>query len=358
MAKKRILTRRAVPGMVTADDIYTDSNQMIIEKNTELTDYIITRLKFYSIDSFRIWEDDAADFVPLENFAEQIRRTPEYKQFHIEYETSVAMLSNTLHSFAENKTMPMDIGKLTNWTENVLINSRNGMHLFHMLHCMRNYNDETYAHSMNVAMICNAIGVWLGYSKEDVTHLTLAGLLHDVGKVFLPVDLLKKQEDLTEAEMEQLRNHTILGYNSLKRQPVDTRIRYAALMHHERCDGSGYPNHFISGQIDDFAKIVAIADTYDAMTSPRVYREALCPFEAVHLFQSEGLTIYDPHFLMTFLEGIIDTFLHSRVRLSDGREGEIVLINKSDLSRPMVKIGNGFVNLFHEHNLTIKEILT
>lgn len=358
MTKKRILTRRAVPGMVTADAVYTDANQLIIEQNTTLTDHIITRLKFYSIDSFRIWEEDAKDFVPLTNFAEQIKHTPEYKQFRIEYETSVAMLTNTLRNFAKNKTTPMNIDKLTNWTENILINSRNGMHLFHMLHCMRNYNDETYAHSMNVAMICHAMGKWLGYPKEDIKQLTLAGLLHDVGKVFLPQELLKKQENLTNYELTQLRNHTLLGYNALKRQPVDLRICSAAFMHHERCDGSGYPNRFVARQIDDFAKIVAIADTYDAMTSPRVYREALCPFEAVHMFQSEGLTLYDPHYLMTFLGGIIDTFLHSQVRLSDGREGEIILINKTDLSRPVVKVGEHFVNLFQEHQLTIKEILT
>lgn len=358
MAKKRILTRRAVPGMVVSDDIYTDSQHMVIEKDTELTDYIITRLKFYSIDSFRIWEEDETDFVPLENFAEQIKNTKEYKQFHTEYDTSVSLLNTTLHSFARNKIIPMDMNNLISWTENVLINSRNGMHLFHMLHCMHNYNDETYAHSMNVAMICNAMGTWLGLSHADITQLTLAGLLHDVGKVFLPLDLLKKQEDLTEDELTQLRNHTIIGYNSLKNQPLDKRIRYAALMHHERCDGSGYPNHFVSEQIDNFARIVAIADTYDAMTSPRVYREALCPFEAVKLFQSEGLRIYDTHYLMVFLKGLIDTFLHSRVRLSNDLEGEVVMINKSDLARPMIKVGNDFINLFQEHDIIIKEILT
>ena len=344
--------------MIIADDIYTDNQQMIIEENTELTDYIITRLKFYSIDSIRIYIQDEEEFIPLENFAEQIKTSKEFKQFHTEFDTSVAMLNNTLHSFADNRVIPMDINSLTAWTNNALNNSRNGMHLFHMLHCMRDNDDETYAHSMNVAMISHAIGIWLGFSQEDLTQLTLAGLLHDVGKVFLPIDLLKKKEDLTEDELTQLRNHTIIGYNSLKRQPVDKRIRYAALMHHERCDGSGYPNHFSAGQIDSFAKIVAVADAYDAMTSPRVYRKALCPFEVVGLFQSEGLSLYDTKILMTFLEGIIDTFLHSRVRLSSGVEGEIVMINKSDLARPMIKTEDGFINLFKEHDLTVTEILT
>jgi HD-GYP domain-containing protein (c-di-GMP phosphodiesterase class II) len=252
----------------------------------------------------------------------------------------------------------MNTGDMNTWIQSTLNNSRNGMHLFHMLHCMRDNDDETYAHSLNVAMICNTIGTWLDYSEEEKTQLTLAGLLHDVGKVFLPIDLLKKKEGLTSDELEQLHNHTVIGYNSLKRQPVDKRIRYAALMHHERCDGSGYPNHFSADQIDDFAKIVAIADSYDAMTSPRIYRKALCPFEVVHLFQSEGLCLYDPKYLTVFLEGIIDSFLHSRVRLSNGMEGEIVLINKSDLSKPMVKCGEDFVNLFKEEGVSITEILT
>lgn len=359
MEKKRILTRNVVPGMIIADDIYTDNHQMVIEEGTELTDYIITRLKFYSIDSIRIYEGEDLEFVPLEDFAEQIKQSKEYQNFHTDFDTSVAMLNNTLHSFADNKMIPMNISNMNTWINSTLDNSRNGMHLFHMLHCMRDNDDETYAHSLNVAMICNAIGTWLKFSEEDLTQLTLAGLLHDVGKVFLPIELLKKEEALTDEELETLRSHTIVGYNSLKRQPVDTRVRYAAMMHHERCDGSGYPNHFSAGQIDDFAKIVAIADTYDAMTSPRIYRKALCPFEAVHLFQTEGLCLYDPKYLMVFLEGIIDCFLHNRVRLSNGLEGEIVLINKSDLSKPMVKVGeDNFINLFKEHDLTITDVLT
>lgn len=358
MAKKRILTRRAVPGMIAAEDIHTDSGQMIIEKDTVLTDHIITRLKFYSIDSFRISEAEEPEFIPIDDFAEQIKHTTEYKQFHTEYDTSVAMLNNMMRSFIDNKDIPIDVSKLTNWIENILINSRNGMHLFHMLHCMRTYNDEIYAHSINVAMICNAIGTWLGYSKKDIKQLTLAGLLHDIGKIFLPSSLMEKQEQLTEEELEQLHSHTTIGYNALKNQPIDSRIRYATLMHHEKCDGSGYPNHFIAEQIDDFAKIVAIADTYDTMTSPRVYREALCPFEAISLFQSYGLQLYDAHILMVFLTGIIDSFLHNRVQLSDGREGEIVMINKNDLARPMIKINEDYVNLFKESQLTIKKILT
>ncbi len=396
MAKKRILTRRAVPGMIVAEDIHIDSGQMIIEKDTVLTDHIITRLKFYSIDSFRILETEEPEFIPIDDFAEQIKHTTEYKQFHTEYDTSVAMLNNMMRSFIDNKDIPIDVSKLTNWIENILINSRNGMHLFHMLHCMRTYNDEIYAHSINVAMICNAIGTWLNYSKKDIKLLgkmkfrtsygqnalrhsievaqlagllaaevgvdvrmsKRAGLLHDIGKIFLPSSLMEKQEQLAEKELEQLHSHTTIGYNVLKNQPIDSRIRYATLMHHEKCDGSGYPNHFIADQIDDFAKIVAIADTYDTMTSPRVYREALCPFEAISLFQSYGLQLYDAHILMVFLTGIIDSFLHNRVQLSDGREGEIVMINKNDLARPMIKINEDYVNLFKESQITIKKILT
>jgi len=357
--KKRILTKRAVPGMVVADDVYTDSNQLVLEANTVLDDHAITRLEFYSIDSFRIREEDGnlnTEFP--ENFTEEILQSPEFKQFNKDFDHSVEQLTSALDNFKKNKSIPMNITELADWTQDVLMNRRNGIHLFHMLHCMRSNDDETYAHSMNVAMICNTIGNWLKMPQNEIDDLTLAGLLHDVGKLFLPPELLKKKEALTDAEFDQLHTHAMLGYNALKRQPVNTHIRYAAMQHHERCDGSGYPNHFTGSQIDSFAKIVAIADSYDAMTSPRSYRRALCPFEVVSLFQSEGLRLYDTKYLMTFMEGLIDTFLYSTVRLSGGQIGEIVMINKSDLARPVVKVDDNYINLFYEHDKKIVEILT
>lgn len=391
MKTKRILTSQATPGMIVADDIYTFNNQMIIAKGSRLTNRAITRLKFYSINDIRIEysEEEASgsveapapdmenqnqkakeapgsqnktpapaktasiDFQPLGEF---VKQTQEYKQFHTEYENTLKTFEEKINHFVYNRDQPINTHTLLEEVNSILRNRRNGMHLFHMLQSMRDYQDETYAHSISVALICNAMGNWLRYAKSDIETLTLCGLLHDLGKAFIPKDILTKKGDLTGADISILKTHPIQGYNALKPQAIDVRIKHSVLMHHERCDGSGYPNQLIGPMIDDFAKIVAIADTYDAMTSPRIYRGSLCPFEVIHLFQSEGLTKYDPFFLLTFLKGTADTFLHREVTLSNGMEGEIVIINQSDLSRPVVRVGEQYINLFREPAISIVSV--
>lgn len=162
---------------------------------------------------------------------------------------------------------------------------------------------------------------------------------------------------MTDAEYSTIKTHTINGYQILKNRDIDQRIKYTALMHHERCNGSGYPNKFHSSNIDSFAKIVAIADVYDAMTSARVYRSALSPFEAISNFESEGLQKYDPHYIITFLEEIVLSYLGNRVLLSNHLEGEIIMINKQALSKPIVQVGKRFIDLSKEKDLTIVAIL-
>ena len=154
-----------------------------------------------------------------------------------------------------------------------------------------------------------------------------------------------------------MQTHPQEGYKILKNSDLDPHVKNAALMHHERCDGSGYPLHLQGPQIDPFAKIVAIADVYDAMTSARVYRGPLCPFVAISLFESEGLQKYDTNAIMTFLSNIVNTYLLNRVRLNNGLEGDIVFINRNHLSRPTIRIGEKYVDLTQTPDLYIEEII-
>ena len=132
----------------------------------------------------------------------------------------------------------------------------------------------------------------------------------------------------------------------------------AALMHHERCDGKGYPLGLPAEKIDMYAKIVSIADVYDAMTAARVYRGPLCPFKVIEIFEHEGLQKYDTKFIMTFLENVVNTYISNTVRLSDGREGTVFFINKQKLSRPILKTQNGYIDLSKEpSNVSIETIL-
>ena len=343
--------------MVVAADIYSSNDQLIITKGTKLDERMITRLRFYNIYGLHVYsEEPEKESHKEESYIEMIRSTPEFKKFNRTYIESVGKVENNFQSIIGGEQEP-DLDDMMEETDRILNEGRNGLHIFEMLHGIRDYDDMTYVHSLNVSLICSIFAGWLKMSKDEARILTQAGLLHDIGKMLIPKHIIAKPARLTEDEYEEMKMHSIKGYQALKDLNLDIRVKYSALMHHEKCDGTGYPNGFKSNQIEDFSKIVAIADVYDAMTSNRTYRQAICPFDVVENFERDGFLKYDPGYLMVFLERIVQSYLHNAVRLSDGREGEVVMINKLSLSRPVIRCGNVFVDLSKEQRLSIDAIL-
>jgi len=357
MESVRIRTDQAEAGMTVASDIYSSNNQLIITKGTMLDERTITRLRFYNIYGLLIYRDTKKPKVyKEESYIEMLRSTPEFKKFNHTYIDTIGNVENNFNHIL-NSSEEFDIDKLLTDTDRILMEGRNGAHILEMLHGIRNYDDLTYVHSLNVSLICNIFAGWLKLSPEETRSLTLAGLLHDIGKMLIPKEIITKASKLEAEEFDTVKKHAFKGYQALKDLPVDIRVKFAALMHHERCNGTGYPNGFVAEQIDDFAKIIAIADVYDAMTSQRRYRNAICPFEVVENFEQDGFLKFDPRYLIIFMERIVQSYIHNIVRLNDGREGEVVLINKLSLSRPIIRIGEEFVDLSKEHKLRIVEVI-
>ena len=128
-------------------------------------------------------------------------------------------------------------------------------------------------------------------------------------------------------------------------------------MHHEKCDGSGYPYGLKGNEIDRFSKIVTIADIFDAMTSERVYRKAMCPFSVIKAFEDEGIQKYEMKYILTFLENVANSYLNHRVSLTNGLEGNVIFINKDDYSRPVVLTeDNQIINLQEQYYKNIMDL--
>ncbi|MBQ9991523.1 MAG: HD-GYP domain-containing protein [Lachnospiraceae bacterium] len=349
------------PGMTLSKDVYTYNDQLLLPAGMKLTDKAIMKLAFYSIPFIYVGKDEVVPPIkphdPEDTYSERIKKSPAFRKFSTDFHEDVNKLKNALNDVVE-KNAPLDINTLLHDTLSLLDNTHGPIHIFDILHNMRQYDDMTYAHSMNVALICNVLATWLGMSEEDILLATQCGLLHDIGKLKIPEDIIKKPDKLTHQEYKIAKTHANEGYNILQACKVDMHIANAALLHHERCDGSGYPFGLTSNQIDPFAKIVAIADVYDAMTSARVYRGPLCPFAVIAMFENEGIQKYDAKYILTFMENVLNTYILNRVRLSDGRTGEVVLINKRFLSRPLIRCENEYVDLSKEPaSLTIEAII-
>ena len=363
---KRVKTKDLIPGYVLAEDVYSYNGQMILTNGTVLTDKIITRLEFYSIMSVRV--EDEMQEVPQEEIlpapelkepphSEIIKQSKDFVDFKNTFDETLTDFKSSINNIVELNS-PINTDELLSNTKSLISQAHNSSYsTMDMLHNMRQYDDLTFAHSMNVSLICNVFGGWLKMSPEEIDLLTLCGMLHDLGKLKIPDSIIKKPEKLTTDEYQLVKTHTVEGYHILKAQGVNAHIANSALMHHEKCDGSGYPLGLTADRIDTYAKIVGIVDVYDAMTSARIYRGPMCPFRVIELYENEGLQKYDAHFILTFLENVSNTYLHYTVQLSDGRAGKIIFINKNALSKPIVQCGDEMVDLSKEKDLHVDKIL-
>ena len=357
---KRIDTDKLIPGMITAEDVYNQNNQLILPTVIILNDRTITKLAFYSILSVRV--DDQVPDTSLGkasydlSYSEKIRMSPDFVQFRKEFEEDVNNFKSVMNDVVEKGT-PLDVDKLMNHTLNILDLTATHPNVFDMLHCMKEYDDATYVHSMNVALICNVFARWMRMNEREICMATVSGLLHDIGKTKIPDNIIKKPGKLTDSEYTLVQTHPQEGYRILQSSQLDPEVLNAVLMHHERCDGTGYPSHLTGQEIGKYAKMVSIADVYDAMTSARIYRGPLCPFKAIALFESEGLQKYDTHCILTFLENVVNTYLLNEVRLSNGLTGHIVFVNRNKLSAPTVQTDHGFIDLSIRPDITIEALI-
>lgn len=203
---------------------------------------------------------------------------------------------------------------------------------------LQTYDENTYLHSLSVTVISIAIGTALNLSREKLCNLGVCGMLHDVGKVEIPIELILKPTKLTSAEYNIVKTHANLGANYIVgNKEINKEIYLGIVSHHEKFDGTGYPNGLKKENIPLFGRIIAVADVYDALTANRPYRRPIKPFEAIEYIMGGVGTSFDYKVVKAFLKKIEPYPIGSCVILSDGRRGTIVEGNYNDPLRPVIK---------------------
>lgn len=339
-------------GMVIGEDVYSYQNELLYPKDTVVDDAVISKLTRYSIMVVSIKEE--IDYATTH--FEKVRLSPEFKSFELTYNNCMAIFRKLINGFVEQGT-PVKMSSLMDIYAKIASRARSGEQLLDYLYNMLPSEDDmTHAHCLNSALIAGVFGTWLGLSQEDTLLLVQCGFFYDIGKLKLPQDLLWKSGKLTDLEFTKLKTHTMLGFDMLKNCDMDEHVIKATLMHHERCDGSGYPSKLRSSQIDVFAKYIAIIDAYEAMTSARTYRQSLNPFQVIANFEWSGYDKYDETILKPILSHIAATQLGFKVRLNNDVEAEIVRINEDRLTRPVLQSGDTEIDLAKETDLDIVAI--
>ncbi len=204
---------------------------------------------------------------------------------------------------------------------------------------IKSFDDYTFTHNINVATISLMIGQAMNMPKADMEDLGVGGMLHDVGKLKIPLSILNKDGKLTDQEFAEMRSHPNYGYEILaKSKGVSERARMVALQHHEKFQGGGYPRKLKGSEISLFARICAVADVYDALTTDRPYRVAMTPYEAMKILTAGMDSHFDPAVLGTFIRKFSLYPAGSLVYLNDGSIALVLKNNPTSVIRPVIKI--------------------
>ncbi len=359
---KLVAVNKLEPGMVVSENIYTLDDRLVLTKGTVLDAKDIERIKAHSLYNIFVEEEKRSAAPKADksqenlSYADKLKNTEGFIRFKQHIEEHAEALEESFKLLA-NDSMPLDVDKLTEPVYHLFVEAGGTSGVFDMLHNLRDNSDAVYMHSLNVSLISNTLATWMRLPNDMVQLATAAGLLHDIGKMLLPSELLNKKEPLTEYEQRIMNEHVVKGYELVRNKDIDSHIKNAILMHHEFRDGSGFPFHIRNEQIDEVASIVAIANMYDFMTSKKSYRDAICPFKVIEQFEDEGIQKYDPNAIITFLSNIVNTFIANRVKLSNGQIGDIIFVNPDHLSRPVVKCGEQYVDLAQNRNLSIVAVI-
>lgn len=204
---------------------------------------------------------------------------------------------------------------------------------------IKSVDDYTFEHSVNVCVLSLITGIGLGFDIQRLRELGVGAMMHDIGKLCIPRKILKKPSQLTVEEFEEIKKHTVLGYELLRKSNQVSMISaYIAFGHHERYDGSGYPLQLKGDNIQICARIVAIADVYDALTSDRVYRKKLRTNEVYEYITTLGANHFDPSVIESFVKYVSVYPVGTGVLLNTKERGIVVRDNKIAPTRPVVRI--------------------
>lgn len=340
-------------GMCVGQDLYTENGQLITPNNTVVTAELLAKLKKFKINCIEMTHDSLDDYIF------DIKSTAGFKSFQSECTEAKGSLTTSLDSILQENPDDIHIDMIKKLSTLLYENNKKNINLIDMVYSMHDYSDAVYTHSVNVGMIASHLGHWLGLPEEEIKLLVTCGLFHDIGKLLIPKEILEKPDKLTPAEYKIMQSHTSRGFELLDQFPdIDDRVKKVALLHHERCDGTGYPMHFKCDQLDRFSKIIAIADAYEAMTSERAYRDPICPFTVVSYFEKEGLHKFETKYVLKFLTKILNSYLHTKVLLSNGKEATVIMINRNIKSRPLVKVDDGdFIDLSVNPQISIVKMV-
>ncbi|TVY10273.1 HD-GYP domain-containing protein [Paenibacillus cremeus] len=337
---------------------------MLIPEDTILLRSHVEKLENFNIDIFDLHVEPVKDEQPVPDIPDappsEVKNT---KVAFVPVPTQELVKRSEkkmqeIHDFV-HKNGKLPVAEIEDQILPYILEVSQQRNIYQLFSELKSTGDFRYKQSVGVAVIATMLGKWLQLDNQELSLLTTAASLYDIGSIKLPHFLLQKTTWYQPHEMEIMRSHTRLGYELINESGLDQRVALVALQHHEREDGSGYPNQLRGPQIDRLSKIVALADVYLAMISERPYRPANPFYHVIQELQANILNHkFDPIIGMTFLNRLMSSQVGSEVILSDERKGKILMINANYPTSPLVALDSeGFIDLSKLNSVKIRDIV-
>ncbi|WP_294154480.1 HD domain-containing phosphohydrolase [uncultured Clostridium sp.] len=357
---RRIPIRHLKIDSVSATDVYGSDFRILVTKGTKIDKEILDKLKEHNIISLYILDEYSPKYIEdVVNPALRMKAVKELKSMAYEL---MAIELNKRYEVVRLE----NVDKLEN-TLNEIIDEL----LSHKVQVIeqidiRNKENSRYSHSVNVAIVSIIIGIKFNFNRKKLLQLGLAALLHDIGKIFIPKDILDKERDITKEEEEIVKKHCRLGYDYLSKYVnISTVVKVPILNHHENIDGSGYPQQLKGKYLDEFTKIIALVNFYDNLISSEYMHEDNLPNNVIELIMSKVESSFDFEIIKVLFNNTMPFLQGTIVRLSNNDVAVVMGTIQGIPLRPIVKIIksnnittiNKCINLAEKLDVAIVEIL-
>lgn len=331
---RKIPIEYAKEGDILGKTLYNNLGSMLLREEVKLNESNIRKLK--SIGCFSIYIKDRY----TEEVIEEIIKPKTMSKIHNIQENLKNIIIDFNYSGKVNtKKLNTNISNINEIIDEIVHDVINNKNILQNLVNISIYDDYTMNHSLNVMMLSTVIARDKNLNMKEIKKLAIGCIFHDIGKTFIPIEIINKPDKLTNEEFEIVKTHSQKGYEFLKNYTdlpmISTNI---ALCHHEREDGSGYPRNLKGNEIHPYSKIASICDVFDALTSDRSYRRATPVNEAIEYLFAAGGDGFSIETVKAFSRSINVFPKDTLVCLSDGREGIICEANNEIHSRPKIKI--------------------
>lgn len=339
-------------------NIYNEQGQMLLRKGTMLIPELVTALKDRGIESVYILDDISDDseetvqsgpYSPLQKKDLETVGGVVNEGFFNKSLQVISELERTLLRGQYNTIIQEDLSHSLVDLLTIVFSTDEVKQLDYLLNLKIKHSNYSYeSHSLNTGLLCAMIGRWLGMDMRSIIKVGLTGCLHDIGKSRISQKILTKKEKLNNEEWRLVKQHPIIGARILSKTTwIDPDMLIAVLMHHERLDGSGYPQGYPASKIPIMPRIIAVAGAFDTITSNRPYAPAMNIFKAIAYLRDQSFGQLDSRITRLFYDKILEYYMGRTVNLSNGDQGKIIKLDEKSY-RPLIRGSEGYYDLTHK----------